>query len=54
MVEPESNIDNGNISIVAGLQENEEIVIGGLNLISEGEKVKVVAPVSKTNIGNIL
>ena len=53
-VDPSSTITNGNISITAGLKENEELVIGGLNLLSEDEKVKIMTPSSQTNVGNIL
>ena len=49
-----NSIQNGSIVIVNGLKEGEEVVTGGLNLLSEDEKVKVIAPASKSNIGNIL
>ena len=51
---PESAFKNGNVNICSGLEEGDEVVTGGLNLLSDGEKVKVVPPASKTNIGNLL
>lgn len=53
-VETANQIKNGNIKITAGLAEGEELVIGGLNLLVDGEKVKVLAPASEANVGNIL
>ena len=53
-VEAETLMYQGNIHVRNGLQPGEEVVTGGLNLLSEGEKVKVVQPVSKSNVGNLL
>lgn len=53
-IETNSIIQDGNIGITSGLSENEIVVIGGLNLLSEGRKVRLVASVSETNVGNIL
>jgi RND family efflux transporter MFP subunit len=47
-------VQNGTIGILSGLKAKEEIVVGGLHLLNEGEVVKKLAPQSKTNIGNIL
>lgn len=53
-VQTNNQLSNGHIGIVSGLSENEEVVTGGLNLLKEGEKVRVVAPESKSNVGNLL
>lgn len=53
-VETDHLVKNGFIGILNGLNEGEQVVMGGLNLLDEGEKVKVVPPASKTNVGNIL
>ncbi|MFB6342090.1 efflux RND transporter periplasmic adaptor subunit [Saccharicrinis sp. FJH62] len=47
-------LNNGNINIKSGLNPGDEVVKGGLNLLKENEKVRIVAPESKTNIGNLL
>ncbi|MBG0783279.1 MAG: efflux RND transporter periplasmic adaptor subunit [Trichloromonas sp.] len=46
--------NDGFINVTSGLNPNDQVVTGGLNLLSEGEKVKVVPKMSKSNIGNIL
>lgn len=53
-VETDNLIYDGNVGIVSGLEKNEEVVIGGLDLLNENETVKVIKPVSETNIGNLL
>ncbi len=53
-IETNNNISYGRIGIVSGLNKDEEIVTGGLNLLTEGEFVNVVKVPSKTNIGNLL
>ncbi len=53
-IETNNQIREGHIGVTEGLHEDEVVVIGGSNLFSEGETVKVTAPESKTNIGNIL
>jgi imidazolonepropionase-like amidohydrolase len=53
-VEVENLIHRGRARISSGLQAGEEVVTGGLNLLSEGEQVRVVPPRSESNIGNIL
>lgn len=53
-VRTNNRFSNGQVSIIEGLKAGEKVVVGGLNLLSEGEKVKVVPPASETNVGNIL
>lgn len=53
-VETGNIVNSGNIGITGGLQAGEQIVIGGLNLLKENEKVRSIPVQSKTNIGNIL
>lgn len=53
-VEVENLVHRGRARISSGLQAGEEVVTGGLNLLSEGEQVRVVPPRSESNIGNIL
>jgi RND family efflux transporter MFP subunit len=48
------HIEEGMIGIEKGLSANEQIVIGGLHLLEENEKVKINPTVSKTNIGELL
>jgi multidrug efflux pump subunit AcrA (membrane-fusion protein) len=50
----ESSFKNGYVNVSRGLKAGDEVVTGGLNLLSDGEKVRVVPAASKTNIGNIL
>ena len=44
----------GCIGIISGLSRGETIVVGGLNLLTEGEKVREIPPSSATNVGNLL
>jgi len=44
----------GEIGVAGGLHKGDCVVIGGLQLLHEGEKVSIVKPQSETNIGNIL
>lgn len=53
-VETDNNPKHGIIGVTAGLKGNEQVVVGGLNLLTESEKVRVLAPKSKTNIGQLL
>lgn len=46
--------EDGHIHIVSGLKGNETIVVAGVNLLNDGEKVEVIKPVSETNIGGLL
>ena len=54
LVETCNVVRQGEIGITSGLKENQEIVVGGLNLLKENETVKVIPPASETNIGNLL
>ena len=54
LVETCNVVRNGEIGITSGLNENQEIVVGGLNLLKENETVKVNPPKSETNVGNLL
>ncbi|MBN2484626.1 MAG: efflux RND transporter periplasmic adaptor subunit [Bacteroidales bacterium] len=45
---------NGNVRIVSGLEENELVVVAGVHVLTDGQKVEVIAPVSETNIGGLL
>lgn len=46
--------NNGYVGVTKGLKIGEKIVISGIHLLKEDDKVKCLAPKSKTNIGNIL
>lgn len=45
---------DGRIRITQGLEVDELIVVAGVNLLHENEKVEPLEPVSKTNIGGLL
>lgn len=47
-------IDKGYVGITKGLKIGEKVVISGIHLLKENEKVKCLPPESKTNVGNIL
>ncbi len=47
-------IHQGNMGIKSGLNKDEQVVVGGLNLLQENETIRVIPPVSKTNVGNRL
>ena len=53
-IETNNLISNGNIGVTLGLEAGEQVVTGGLNLLSDDETVRVVNPQSETNIGNLL
>lgn len=44
----------GNIYITKGLNGTETIVVAGVNTLNDNEKVEIVKPTSKTNIGGLL
>ena len=54
MIETCSIVQKGEIGITSGLKENQQVVVGGLNLLKDNETVKVIPPKSKTNVGNLL
>ena len=45
---------DGRIIIISGLQPGEKVVVAGVNLISENERVEPLVPVSETNAGGLL
>ncbi|MDR1582823.1 MAG: efflux RND transporter periplasmic adaptor subunit, partial [Prevotellaceae bacterium] len=47
-------LNSGIIVISEGLQAGEIVVTAGVHSLHEGEKVKLLLPVSSTNIGNLL
>jgi hypothetical protein len=54
LVETCNIVRDGEIGIISGLKENQQVVVGGLNLLKENETVKVIPPKSETNVGNLL
>jgi len=53
-IETNNLIINSHIGITKGLKSGEQVITGGLHLLKENETVRLVAPQSKTNIGNLL
>lgn len=53
-IETCSIVHNGEIGITTGLNENQQVVVGGLHLLKDKESVKVIPPKSKTNVGDLL
>ncbi len=47
-------ISDGNVRIEEGLSGNEMIVVAGVHVLKENQKVEVIGPVSETNIGGLL
>ena len=47
-------ISDGRILLVSGLNPGELVVIAGVNLISENERVLPIEPISATNVGGLL
>jgi RND family efflux transporter MFP subunit len=45
---------DGRIRIITGLQPGEQIVVAGVSLISNNEKVEPMEPVSDSNVGGLL
>jgi len=54
MIKADDQVKYGQVKIIEGLNEGETIVVGGLHLLREGEKVRVVPKPSSTNVGNLL
>ncbi len=44
----------GRINIVSGLQPGEHVVVAGVTLIGDNERVEPLEPVSETNVGGLL
>lgn len=44
----------GKVRIRSGLSGDESVVVAGVNVLNENERVKVLDPVSKTNVGGLL
>ena len=44
---------DGDVFVTSGLSETDRVVKAGVNMLHDGEKVKVVVP-QKTNIGDLL
>jgi RND family efflux transporter MFP subunit len=53
-VSPQTVRSDGTMEITSGLKAGELIVTAGVHSLKEGQKVKPMAPVSKTNIGGLL
>lgn len=45
---------DGTINLISGLQPGEQLVVAGVSLISENERVEPLEPVSETNAGGLL
>lgn len=46
--------NNGTVEVLAGLKTGDQIVISGVNMLSDGEAVRPTAQPSKTNVGGLL
>ncbi len=46
--------NNGNVEIVKGLKAGDQIVVSGVNTLTDGEAVRPAAQPSKTNVGGLL
>lgn len=47
-------IGDGRILITHGLQQGEQVVVAGVSLLTDQEKVEPIKPVSETNVGGLL
>lgn len=47
-------IGDGRVYVMSGLQPGEQVVVAGVSLISENERVELLEPVSETNAGGLL
>jgi len=45
---------NGNVRIIHGLTGNEKVVVAGVNVLKENQKVEVLETAGKTNVGGLL
>ena len=46
--------NNGTVEVLTGLRDGEEIVVSGVNALTDGETVRPTAKPSKTNVGGLL
>jgi len=53
-VKPSELLTDGTVVISEGLTAGEIVITAGIHSLKEGEKVKVLAPTSKTNVGGLL
>jgi RND family efflux transporter MFP subunit len=53
-VKPSELRTDGTVVISEGLTAGEIVITAGIHSLKEGEKVKVLAPMSKTNVGGLL
>ena len=44
----------GSVKIISGLSGNESVVVAGVNVLNDNQQVKVLEPVSETNVGGLL
>jgi hypothetical protein len=44
----------GKIKIISGLNGNEKVVVAGVNVLRENQKVEILKPASETNFGGLL
>ncbi len=49
-----SKVCDACINVIDGLETGEQVVVGGLNLLKPGERVRIVKPKSPTNVGDLL
>jgi outer membrane protein len=45
---------DGRIRIASGVNVDEQVVVAGVNLLNDNEKVEPIEPVSETNVGGLL
>jgi multidrug efflux pump subunit AcrA (membrane-fusion protein) len=45
---------DGRVYVISGLQPGEQVVVAGVSLIRENERVEPLGPVSETNVGGLL
>jgi multidrug efflux pump subunit AcrA (membrane-fusion protein) len=53
-ITPASILSDGKVIVAEGLKEGEIIVTAGVRSLQQGEKVKLLPPVSPTNVGSLL
>lgn len=53
-VVPGKILKTGQMVIYEGLQAGEKVVSAGVHSLKEGMKVRLLKPVSKTNVGGLL